>query len=56
LKICRAGIAQSVVTRLRISGVDSGRRLGISLFDAVSRPALGPTRPPIQWVRGLSGG
>jgi hypothetical protein len=29
--------------------------LGIFLFDTVSRPALGPTQPPIQWVpRALS--
>jgi hypothetical protein len=25
-------------------------RLGIFLFTAVSRTALGPTQPPIQWV------
>jgi hypothetical protein len=24
--------------------------LGIFLFDTVSRPALGPTQPPIQWI------
>jgi hypothetical protein len=26
--------------------------LGIFLFDIVSIPALGPTKPPIQWVSG----
>jgi hypothetical protein len=26
--------------------------LGIFLFDTVSRPALVPTQPPIQWVPG----
>jgi hypothetical protein len=26
---------------------------GKFLFDTVSRPALGPTQPPIQWVIGL---
>jgi hypothetical protein len=31
---------------------DSPRGLGIFLFTAVSRPALGPTQPPIQWVTG----
>jgi hypothetical protein len=27
--------------------------LGIFLFTNMSRTALGPTHPPIQWVRGL---
>jgi len=25
-------------------------RLGIFLLDIMSRPALGPTQPPVQWV------
>jgi hypothetical protein len=29
-----------------------GGRLGIFLFDTMSRPALGPTQPPMQWVSG----
>jgi hypothetical protein len=32
-------------------GFDSLRELGIFLFTA-SRTALGPTHPPIQWVKG----
>jgi hypothetical protein len=31
-------------------GFESRQGLGIFLFTTVSRPALGPTQPPIQWV------
>jgi hypothetical protein len=34
------------------SGFDSLRGLGIFLFTTASRPALGSTEPPIQWVPG----
>jgi hypothetical protein len=33
-------------------GFESRRRLGIFLFTTASRPALGPTQPPIQRVPG----
>jgi hypothetical protein len=33
--------------------LDSRRGLGIFLFTTVSRTALGPTQPPIQWVAGV---
>jgi hypothetical protein len=47
-----------IATRLRTglseqSGFDSRRGLWIFLFATASRPALGPTQPPIQWVSGI---
>jgi hypothetical protein len=51
------GVAQSVKRlatgwTIRRSVFDSRRGLGIFLFDIISRPALGPTQTPIQWVQG----
>jgi len=53
----RVGIAQSLqwlATGWTIgwSGFDSRRGLGIYFFDIMSRPALGPIRPPIHWAPG----
>jgi hypothetical protein len=33
-------------------GFESRQGLGIILFTTASRPTLGPTQPPIQWVPG----
>jgi hypothetical protein len=37
---------------IRVLGFDYEWGLGIFLFTTVSRMALGPTQPPIQWVLG----
>jgi hypothetical protein len=46
------GIATGYGLSIGRSGFDSQQGLGIFLFDTMSRPALGPTHPPIRWVRG----
>jgi hypothetical protein len=33
-------------------GFESRQGLGIFLFTTASRPTLGPTQPPVQWVPG----
>jgi hypothetical protein len=53
--LCRSrdssvGIATSL--RAGRSGFDSRQGLGIFLFATASRPAVGSTQPPMQWVPG----
>ena len=44
-----------VATRYGVDGPGIEFRWGRN-FPHSSRPALGPTQPPIQWVSGLLGG
>jgi hypothetical protein len=46
------GSSVNIMTRLQ-TGLDSRQKLGSSLLVTVSRPALGPTQPRTQSVRGL---
>jgi hypothetical protein len=53
-----AGVAQSVLclTTDRTTGLlrfDPLQRQEIFPLTSVSRPALGPTQPPVQWIRGV---
>jgi hypothetical protein len=47
------GIAQWHSARLDDRGFESRQGLGIFLFTTASRPVLGPTQHPIQWVPGF---
>jgi hypothetical protein len=52
LKVCRAGIAQSVYQWATgwIAGVGFPAGATSFLYSIASRPAMGPTQPSIQWL------
>jgi hypothetical protein len=56
MKHVKAGITQWYSAALRAGDrvFESRQGLGIFLCTIASRPALGPTEPPIQWVLGGS--
>jgi hypothetical protein len=51
--LCRPGSSVGVVTGYGLDGPGIQSRLGGD-FPHLSRPALGPTQPPVQWVPCLS--
>jgi hypothetical protein len=47
-----SSVVQRWATGWMIGGLESRQGLGIFLLTTASRPALGPTQHPIQWVPG----
>jgi hypothetical protein len=53
--LCGPGSSVGIATGYRLDSPGIKSRWGWD-FSHTSRPALGPTQPPVQWVPGLPGG
>jgi len=53
--LCGPGSSVGIATGYGLDGPEIESRLGRD-FSHLSRPGLGPTQPPVQWVPSLSRG
>ena len=54
IRVCGPGSSVGIATGYGLDGPGIEYRWGVGDFPHLSRPALGSTQPPVQWVPGLS--